>query len=263
MRGFLFLVIVLIFSALSCKKEKVNPPATTDPGPAPTVYPCSAPIFTNIINPNGTKLVKTYAITNGGDYRSTSFLFYDSFTRLISIKNWDTIKMGTNIIYNCSETYFVYDASGKVSRRISFQSGNTNPKDTTAYFYDAVPKLVMEVKTQFPWNLGGDTSKYVYYPGKIEYNYPTGQRVYFVNATNNVDSLHSSFFGNLVYSYDGKVNPMKDFNSRFGPVNGDENVVNIMESNFNLLSTYSYTYNANNLPLVASRTGEITYYFYE
>lgn len=263
MRGPSLLYIALIFSLLSCKKETPNQSQNTGQGTPPTVYPCPAPTFTNIINPNGTKLVKTYGISNGGDFRSTSFFYYDSFTRLVGIKSWDTIKMGVNVTYNCSETYFVYNAGGKVSKRISFQSGNASPVDSMIYFYDAVPKLVTEVRTQFPWTGGGDTSKYIYYPGKIEYNYPSGQNVYFVNATNNLDSIHSQFLGNLVYSYDGKVNPQKDFRSRWGAFNADQNVVNIMDSQFNVLSTYSYTYNANNLPLVASRTGEITYYFYE
>jgi hypothetical protein len=251
-------------SVLSCKKKEQAAPQVTNSGPAPTVYPCSSPNFTNTINSNGQKLVKSYVTSSNGFSRSTFLYYYDTYNRLIAQKHWDTLNANPGLIYSCGEDYYQYDSHGKVSIRTSYINGGTSPKYSTQYLYNTVPQVIMEIRTEFPYGYT-DTSKYVYYPGKIEYNYSNGQYqdIYFVNSSNNVDSVHSNNFGNYVYSYDGKVNPQKDFRSRWGAYNMDQNVVNIMDSQFSVLSTNSYIYNSNNLPLICNTGNQITYYFYE
>jgi len=265
MRKSFVVFILLIISFLSCKKQANNATQNTNQVSSPSTGPCSVPNFTNTINLNGQELVKVHfrqTISSSLWSRRTSFVYYDVSNRIISIRNWDTTQTSTGMVYSCSENQYAYNSIGKVSSFINYKDGNSVPTQSVTYFYNSVPQLTLDV-TYGPSMGSIDSAKYVYYPGKIEKNANAGQTVYFVNTANNIDSLIYPTGSFSAYTYDGKLHPFKDLYSNFNAYKVDQNVVDIMDHNLNTLSTFSYTYNANNLPLIGSRTGEITYYFYE
>jgi hypothetical protein len=260
-----FAANMLIFSILSCKKSNPVPPPASS-GPTPTVYPCPAPNFTNVINPNGTRLIKQYVVSNGGNYKNTIIYYYDLTNRIVSRKGWDTIN-SNGWIYGCGEDQYVYGLNGKVDKWYHYSNGAAVPETTIEFFYNSVPQVTLEVKT-YGMNYK-DSTRYYYYPGRIERIYSNKHDIYYVNSSNNIDSSLTFSSGKTILHYDGKVNPLKDFYSRRYPYNEDANLSSVYDPLWGTTVVNSYTYNANNLPLVCnmsspiSNFNQITYYFYE
>lgn len=268
MKNLSLCITLLIISVLSCKKKTSNSSESASGTPA-TVYPCPAPNFTNVINPNGQRLIKEYIVRNNGNSRYTGIYYYDSQGRVVSVKGWDT-SYYSGWTYSCSENQYIYGANGKVSVLHQYEMGKSAPTHTTNYFYNSASQSTMEVRSKLYYNMViNDTIWYTYQPGVIERFYmPNNKIIYYLNSSNNLDSVWSNS-GTSYFSYDGKANPYQVICSNIAPFAETQNQLYVWDNLWGTTVTYSYTYNANNLPVVCtmsyivSGNSQKTYYFYE